>query len=258
MQKLKTHYLLILSRLIIAIFCFVNGMTQTVFADVGKGKILFVLSSHEEKGSTGEKTGYYLSEAAHPWDVLSAQGYTIDFVSPKGGNPPVDGFDLNDPVNKRFWEDEGVQKKLKNTFKPKEINPHDYRAIYYVGGHGTMWDFPDNKTLANIATSIYENKGIISAVCHGPAALINIKISDGRYLVDGKNIAAFTNSEEEQVGLTDVVPFLLESKLKSRGANVITAVNWQSNVQVSQRLITGQNPNSAKGVAEAMLKLLEK
>lgn len=258
MKKRNRHYVYFLSSLMLVIFCLMSLLTHPAFAaNTDKGKILFVLSSHEEKGSTGETTGYYLSEAAHPWDVLTTHGYSIDFVSPKGGNPPVDGFDLSDPINKRFWEDKDIQTKLHNTYTPKDINPNDYRAIHYVGGHGTMWDFPDNKILANIAAAIYENNGIISAVCHGPAGLINIKLSDGSYLVNGKDIAAFTNSEEDQAGLTNVVPFLLETKLKSRGANHITAPDWKANIQVSERLITGQNPNSAKGVANAMLKLLE-
>lgn len=221
-------------------------------------KILFVLTSHSEKGNTGKKTGFYLSEVSHPWDVLYSAGYEIDFVSPQGGNPPVDGFDLEDPVNKKFWEDETYHQKIENTLKPSEVNPDDYEAIYYAGGHGTMWDLPANKEIANIAQKIYENKGVVGAVCHGPSGLVNIKLSDGNYLIDGKKLNSFTNEEENAVGLEKVVPFLLESKLKERGAIFEKSEPWQKHVTVDQRLVTGQNPQSAKAVGEAILEEIKK
>lgn len=222
-----------------------------------KEKILFVLTSHSEKGNTGEKTGYYLSEVSHPWDILQKAGYEIDFVSPKGGNAPVDGFDLKDSINKKFWEDEVYRKKVENTFKPSEINPDNYVAIHFAGGHGTMWDFADNVEIAKIASTIYEKNGYISAVCHGPAGLINIKLANGKYLVDGKRVNAFTNEEEAAVGLTNVVPYLLETKLIERGAIFEKSEAWQAHVTVDQRLITGQNPYSAKKVGEELLKALK-
>ncbi len=110
-----------------------------------KKKILFVVTSHDTKGSSGEKTGYYLGEVSHPWEVLVEAGYEIDFVSPKGGNPPVDGFDLSDPVNKKFWEDKHYHQKITHSLKPNEVKPQDYAAIFYAGGHGAMWDLPNNK-----------------------------------------------------------------------------------------------------------------
>ncbi len=220
-------------------------------------KILFVLTSHDTKGSTGEKTGFYLGEAAHPWKVLSKAGYHIDYVSPKGGEAPVDGKDLDDPVNKEFWENDACRQAIANTMTPDQVNIEDYAAIHYVGGHGTMWDFPDNKSLAAIGSGIYEQGGIVSAVCHGPAGLVNIKLTDGSYLVDGKTVSGFTNEEEEAVGLTDVVPFLLEDVLMERGANFEKTDNWQVKVSVDGRLITGQNPASATAVGEALKKQLE-
>lgn len=216
-------------------------------------KILFVVTSHNKKGNTGKQTGYYLSEVSHPWDVLHNAGYEIDFVSPKGGKAPVDGFNLNDPINKKFWEDKTYRHKIENTLKPSQINPAEYIAIHYAGGHGTMWDFPENKEIAEIATKIYENNGYISAVCHGPSGLVNIKLRDGKYLVDGKKVNAFTNEEEQAAGLTNVVPFLLESELIKRGAIFEKSGLWQSHVTVDQRLITGQNPASAKKVGESLL-----
>ncbi|WP_286487351.1 type 1 glutamine amidotransferase domain-containing protein [Chryseobacterium indologenes] len=221
-----------------------------------KKKILFVVTSHDKKGSTGEDTGYYLGEVSHPWEVLYKAGYEIDFVSPKGGTPPVDGFDLKDPVNNEFWENKEYKNKIDHSLTPSQVNPKEYSTIFYAGGHGAMWDLADNKELANIASTIYENGGIVAGVCHGPAGLVNIKLRNGKYLVDGKKINAFTNEEESAVKLTDVVPFLLENKLKERGAKFEKSGLWQNHVVTDQRVITGQNPQSAKSVGEAILKEL--
>jgi putative intracellular protease/amidase len=219
-------------------------------------KILFVLTSHDTKGATGQPTGWYLSEAAHPWSILHKAGYEIEFVSTQGGKPPVDGLNLNDAANKAFWEDAAIQAKLASTHKPDEIKAADYAAIHYVGGHGTMWDFADNPTLARIAAAIYEQGGVVSAVCHGPAGLVNIKLSNGKYLVDGKRVNAFTNAEEIAVKLENVVPFMLETALRQRGAKFHHADLWQEHVEVDERLVTGQNPASARKVGEEVLKLL--
>ncbi|WP_010664098.1 type 1 glutamine amidotransferase domain-containing protein [Marinilabilia salmonicolor] len=221
-----------------------------------KEKILFVFTSHNKLGDTGRETGFYLSEAAHPWKVLK-DDYKIDFVSPAGGNVPVDGFDLEDPVNKEFWENEQIQKQLANTMKPSEVIPGEYVAIHYVGGHGTMWDFPQNETLAGIAARIYKNQGVVSAVCHGPAGLVNIKLSDGGYLVDGKKVAGFSNAEEKAAGLLQVVPFLLEDKLKERGAIYSEGAKFTEHAVRDGRLVTGQNPQSATKMAEMVLEVLK-
>ncbi len=223
-----------------------------------KKKILFVVTSHDKKGDTGEDTGYYLGEVSHPWEVLHKAGYKIDFVSPKGGTPPVDGFDLKDPVNKEFWENKEYKNKIDHSLQPSQVNPNNYSTIFYAGGHGAMWDFADNTELAGIASKIYDNGGIVAAVCHGPSGLVNIKLNNGKYLVDGKKINAFTNEEEAEVKLTNVVPFLLEDKLKERGAKFEKAGLWQNHVVSDQRVITGQNPQSAKSVGEAILKELSK
>jgi putative intracellular protease/amidase len=223
-----------------------------------KKKILFVVTSHDKKGNTGKPTGYYLSEVAHPWEVLHEAGFEIDFVSPKGGKAPVDGFNLEDPINKKFWNDTKYRTKIENTLKPSEVKPGEYVAILYAGGHGTMWDFADNAELAKIAAQIYENQGVVSAVCHGPAALVNVKLSDGSYLVAGKKINAFTNEEEIAAGLEKVVPFMLETKLIERGAQFEKSGLWQKHVVADQRVVTGQNPQSAQGVGEATLAELNK
>ncbi|UII29717.1 type 1 glutamine amidotransferase domain-containing protein [Fulvivirga ulvae] len=235
----------------------VFGYAQSSKNNVIKSpKVLMVLSSHKQLGNTGKETGFYLSEATHAYDVFRAKGFTIDIISPKGGKAPVDGFDLKDAVNKKLWNDKEFKHKIENTLTPDEVNASDYDAIYYAGGHGTMWDFPENKKLAEIAAEIYENDGVVSAVCHGPVALVNIKLSNGDYLVDGKTVSVFTNEEEDAIQLTGVVPFLLEDKIKERGATVSRADMWQEKVSVDGRLVTGQNPASAHKVADEVVRLV--
>lgn len=219
-------------------------------------KILFVVTSHNQKGDTGETTGYYLSEVTHPWDVLLKAGYEIDFVSPQGGTPPVDALDLKDPVNKAFWNNKKYRSKMDHSLTPAAVNPADYAAIFYAGGHGAMWDFPDNPTLARITMQIYAQGGIVAAVCHGPAALIGLRLENGRYLIQGKEITAFTNEEEQAKKLDHVVPFLLEDALTKHGAKFKKSGLWQARVCVDQRIITGQNPQSARGVGEAIARAL--
>ena len=220
-------------------------------------KVLIVLTSHDTLGDTGKETGFYLPEVTHPLDAFNRAGLTVDFVSPKGGKAPMVGIDLADPLNKAFLDDSEQVSRVENTLNPAQIDPAEYGAIFYAGGHGTMWDFADNQELAAIAAAIYEAGGIVGAVCHGPAALVNIKLSDGAYLVANKTVAAFTNEEEAAVGLTDIVPFLLEAKLIERGANFTKVANFQVCVVASDRLVTGQNPASAAGVGEKMVELIE-
>lgn len=223
-------------------------------------RILFVLTSHDRKGpadaADAAPSGFYLSEVTHPHKVLSAARYAVDFVSPKGGKAHVDGFDLDDPVSAAFWNDPALRAATENTLAPAQVDPDAYAAIFYAGGHATMWDFPDSTELAVIAARIYERGGVVAAVCHGPTGLVNVKLSHGRYLVAGKDVSAFTNDEERAVGLVDAVPFLLADVLQERGARGVPAPNFQAQVVVSERLVTGQNPASAQRVAEAMLPLL--
>lgn len=257
MKYKQTWFVALVAILSIGVFLNTTAaQTSKIKKEMSK-KILFVVTSHDKKGNIGESTGYYLGEVSHPWEVLHSAGYEIDFVSPKGGKAPVDGFDLNDPVNKQFWENKTYRQKVENTMKPAEVDASKYAAIFYAGGHGAMWDFADNQEIAQIAKKIYENNGLVSAVCHGPAGLVNIKLSNGKYLVDGKKINAFTNEEETAVKLDNVVPFLLENKLKERGAQFEKSGLWQPHVTIDGRLITGQNPQSAKGVGEAIWSILK-
>lgn len=220
-------------------------------------KVLIVLTSHDRLGDTGEPTGFYLPEVSHPVAIFERAGFAVDYVSPKGGKAPMIGIDLNDPLNKAFVEDETKMAQVNNTLAPSQVNPAAYDAIFFAGGHGTMWDFPDNEQLAAIATTIYERGGTVAAVCHGPAALVNIKLSNGEYLVAGKTVSAFTNEEETAVELAEVVPFLLETTLTERGAKHTKAPKFETHTAVSDRLVTGQNPASATQVAEKMVKLID-
>jgi putative intracellular protease/amidase len=222
-------------------------------------KILIAVTSHEQLGDTGQPTGYYLSEVSHPYFELVDRGYVIDFISPKGGPAPMDPGSrrVKDAANDRFLQDPALLARLEATFRPDGIDPHDYRAILFAGGHGTMWDFPHAAGLMAAARAIYEAGGVVAAVCHGPAALVNLTLSDGTHLVRNKRIAAFTGEEERAAGLEQVVPFPLASTLVERGAIHEQADRWQPKVVVDGRLITGQNPASASGVGRALADTLD-
>lgn len=222
-----------------------------------KPRILIALTSHATLGSTGKPTGAYVAEIAHPWAAFTDAGFDVDFVSVRGGEVPLDGVDRKDPVNARLLDDAATLARLHASLAPREVDPSRYAAIFYAGGHGTMWDFPDDATLAQVAARIYDQGGVVSAVCHGPAALVNVRLGSGAYLVAGKEVAAFTNEEERAVGLAEVVPFLLADKLAERGAVHRPAPNWQNQVVTSERLVTGQNPASAAAVGAAVVKLVK-
>lgn len=221
-------------------------------------KILCVVTSNNVKGATGIPTGFWLSELTHPLAKFAAAGIAYDLASIKGGKPPIDSdsLDFNDAINKKFWDDADFQAKLSATIKLDDANAANYDAIFFAGGHGVMWDFADSKAIDKVTREIYERGGIVSAVCHGPAALVNVKLSDGSYLVAGKNLTAFTNGEEADVQATGIVPFLLETALKNHGANHIAAENWSNHVEIDGRLVTGQNPASAASVGAEIVKLL--
>ncbi len=216
---------------------------------------LLVLTSHDDLGGV-RKTGYFVGEAAHPWKVFSDAGWTVDIVSIAGGVPPEDGRDEDDPVQVEFLQDDAVARQLAGTKRLSEVRATDYDTVYFLGGHGTMWDLPTDPSVAAVARTIYENDGVVAAVCHGPAALVGITLGSGRPIVAGKKVAAFTNAEEEAAGLTDAVPFLLETRLTELGATVETGPNFTENVVVDGRLVTGQNPQSAAGVAREVLEVL--
>ncbi|MEQ4575365.1 MAG: type 1 glutamine amidotransferase domain-containing protein [Gammaproteobacteria bacterium] len=218
--------------------------------------VLFVLTSHATKGSTGQPTGYYLGEVTHPLAELEAAGIAVEFASIQGGEPPVDGLDLDDATNARYWNDPAFRDAVRHTRRLGEVDAARYAGIFFAGGHGAMWDFPGNADIQRVTRGIYEAGGLVGAVCHGPAALVDVTLGNGAHLVAGKNVSAFTDSEERAVQLDAVVPFLLASTLERRGAHHHAAPDWTAKVVVDGRLITGQNPQSASGVGAAMREAL--
>lgn len=218
--------------------------------------VLFVLTSHGIKGASGQPTGYYLSEVTHPLAQLESAGIAVKFASIRGGEPPVDGLNLDDATNARYWNDPAFRKAISQTRRLDDVDASRYSAVFFAGGHGTMWDFPDSPAVQRVTREIFEAGGIVAAVCHGPAALVNVTLSNGEFLVAGRNLSAFTDSEERAVELDQTVPFLLASTLEQRGARLHPAPNWTAKVVVDGRLVTGQNPQSASGVGSAISELL--
>ena len=219
-------------------------------------KVLFVLTSHDKLGDTGEKTGYWTEEFAAPYYELADKGVVIDIATPLGGQPPIDPKS-EDPTaatedTKRLDKDTAVLAKLKNTHKLSDVNQADYDAVFYPGGHGPLWDLAEDKTSIALIESFYTNKKPVAFVCHSPGALKNVKVN-GEYLVKGKKVTGFSNAEEEAVGLTKVVPFLLEDALQANGATYSKVGDWQPYAVEDGLLITGQNPASSKLVAEKLL-----
>ena len=226
-------------------------------------KILFVLTGHDRLGASGDtsadKTGFHLAEAAQPWQVLTKAGYEIDIATPDGGKAPIDpsSYNLDDDINRAFATDERVRGMIENSAPLASMDLSAYEAIYFPGGHGTMWDLPNSEAVKSAVSTMYNDGKVVAAVCHGPAALVNVKLANGKYLVDGKTLSVFTDSEERAVEKADAMPFLLASKLEERGATIKSAEDFASSVSVDGRLVTGQNPSSARGVGEAIRDVLD-
>lgn len=222
-----------------------------------KHRILIALTSHAVKGSTGQKTGAYAEEIAQPYDVFVRAGCEVEFASVRGGAVPLDGLDTRDEVTRAFLDDEQITARLHASAPSAQVDAGRYDAIFFAGGHGTMWDLPSDPGFRALTAALYERGAVVAAVCHGPAALVGVTLRDEKPLVAGKTVSAFTNDEERAVGLDRVVPFLLEDRLVSLGATFSSAPRWQAHVVTSERLVTGQNPASARGVAEATLRALD-
>ena len=216
--------------------------------------ILLALTSHAELGDTGRPTGFYVPEAARAHRVLTDAGYQVDFTSVQGGDPPRDGIKPGDPEAAAFLRDHADA--LARTAAPGSLNAAGYDAIFYVGGHGAMWDFPDSQDLAALAAAIYQAGGVIGAVCHGQAGLVNLRLGDGRYLVGGRRLTSFTNVEEAHVGMSGVVPFSLQDRLAERGAHFTGMPRFTDHVVTDGRLVTGQNPASAASAAGQVVRVL--
>ncbi|MDQ1924330.1 type 1 glutamine amidotransferase domain-containing protein [Massilia pseudoviolaceinigra] len=222
--------------------------------------VLMVLTSHDQLGDTGHKTGFWLEEFAAPYYVLKDKGVNVVLASPAGGQPPLDpksdAPDAQTDATRRFKQDPAAQALLAATHKLADMKATEFDAVFYPGGHGPLWDLAEDKhSISLIETMIAAGKPV-AAVCHAPGVLRHVKGADGKPLVAGKRVTGFTNTEEEAVGLTKVVPFLVEDMLKEHGGIYSKGPDWASYVLTDGLLITGQNPASSEAGAEALLKLL--
>jgi len=220
-------------------------------------KILMVLTSHDELGNTGEKTGFWLEEFAAPYYTFKDAGAEVVLASPKGGQPPLDPKssleDFQTELTHRFNDDPAAQQELANTVKLETVNQADFDAVFYPGGHGPLWDLTNLDDSINLIESFNKAGKPISFVCHAPAVLRNVKAEDGSPLIKGRRVTGFTNGEEEGVQLTDVVPFLIEDQFIAMGGLYEKGPDWAPYVVVDGKLITGQNPASSEGVAKALI-----
>ncbi len=223
-------------------------------------KILIVLTSHEQLGNTGKKTGFWLEEFAAPYYVLADAGAVITLASPAGGQPPLDPKSdepgAQTAATERFKRDSAAQSALANTLKLSDISPNDYDAVFYPGGHGPLWDLAEDRHSIALIETMYAAGKPVAAVCHAPAVLRHAMAPDGSSLVKGKSVTGFSNTEEDAVQLSNVVPFMLEDELRAKGANYSRADDWQPHSVTDGNLITGQNPASSELVAKAMLEKL--
>lgn len=226
-----------------------------------KPKILLVVTSHDKLGDRDEKTGFWLEELAVPYMVFARAGAEMEIASPHGGRPPVEPrseFDRNNPAPadvQAFLTDPEAQRKLGATTRLDEVEG-DYDAVFVAGGHGVMWDLSDSEAMAALLSRIYEAGGVVSAVCHGPAALLNARKPDQTRLVANCRVTGFSNEEEDAISLCEVVPYLLETRLQQMGGRYERGPVWESFAVRDGRLITGQNPASSRAVAEQVLAAL--
>ncbi|MFC5498492.1 type 1 glutamine amidotransferase domain-containing protein [Caenimonas terrae] len=222
--------------------------------------VLMVLTSHDQLGDTGKKTGFWLEEFAAPYYVLKDAGAKVTLASPHGGQPPLDpksdAADAQTDATRRFKQDKAAQAELASTRKLADVAATEFDAVFYPGGHGPLWDLAGDKSSIALIEAMQAAGKPVAAVCHAPAVLRDAKGPDGKPLVAGKKVTGFTNTEEEAAGLTAVVPFLVEDMLKSKGGNYSKGGDWQSYVLTDGILITGQNPASSEGAAKALLELL--
>lgn len=223
-------------------------------------KVLMVLTSHSELGTTGHKTGFWIEEFAAPYYILKDAGVDITIASPKGGQPPIDPKSAEPSsqteATRRFNNDRELQQRLATTRKLSEVNADDFDAVFYPGGHGPLWDLNKDQESIRLIESFWKSKKPVAAVCHAPSVLLNAKDENGDPIVKDRKVTGFTNNEEKAVQLTEVVPYLLEDELKNLGGVYSRKENWESHVVTDGYLITGQNPASSAEAARQLLKLL--
>ena len=224
-----------------------------------KGNILFIVSNQDTYGDTDMNTANHFAEIVLAYDVLIKEGYHVDFVSPKGGAIPIGYLRTSDTIQKRYLYDADFMNKLKITAKPEDINPNNYKAVYYGGGGAAMFGVPEDEDIQHIASSIYENNGILSAICHGTAGIVNLKDKNGHYLYQGKQVNGFPDLfEKKEAAYYKTFPFSIEEIIKERGGNFsYSKEGWDNYYKVDGRLITGQDPTAATSVAQQIIKALE-
>lgn len=224
-------------------------------------KILVVLTSHSILGETGKKTGFWLEELAAPYYVFLDAGAEITLASPAGGQPPLDpkshAEDAQTEATRRFEADAEAKHALAHTAKLSDVAIQDYDAVFYPGGHGPLWDLTENSVSIQLIEAALNAQKPVAAVCHAPGVLRHVKDPHGQPLVSGKAVTGFSNSEEDAVGLTDIVPFLVEDMLKAHGGIYSKAADWQAHVEIDGLLVTGQNPASSAATAQALLSLIK-
>jgi putative intracellular protease/amidase len=224
-------------------------------------KVLIVLTSHSELGNTGKKTGFWIEEFAAPYYTMADAGAEVTIASPKGGQPPIDPKsdepENQTPATERFHADAALKEKLSQSIVLSTVKESDYDAVFYPGGHGPLWDLANDSDSISLIETFHKNNKPVALVCHAPGALIHVKDENGDPLVKGKNVTGFSNTEEDAVQLTDVVPFLLEDEMVKLGANYSKGADWGSYVKKDGLLITGQNPGSSEETAKLLLKTLE-
>ena len=225
-------------------------------------RILMVLTSHDQLGDTGDKTGFWVEEFAAPYYVFKDAGAEVVVSTPSGGKAPIDpkseSADAQTEATERYYKDREAQTLIENTIKLSTVSAENYDAVFYPGGHGPLWDLTDNQESIRLISDFVTSNKPVSAVCHATAAFLNVKNEDGSYLVNGIAVTGFSNSEEAAVGLTDVVPFLLEDELKKRGANYQRGDDWSVFALQEGLVISGQNPASSALVAEKLLDQIAK
>jgi putative intracellular protease/amidase len=224
-------------------------------------KILFVVTSHDQLGDSGKKTGFWVEEFAAPYYKFADAGYEVVVATPKGGQAPIDPSSeapsAQTEATNRYYNDPKVQKIIARTQKLTEMKSSDFDAVFYPGGHGPLWDLANDQYSAQLILDFYNNGKLVGAVCHAPGAFKNVKLENGDSFVKGKNVTGFSNTEEEAVNLTDVVPFLVETEMNNLGANYSKVEDWGVYVVEDGLLITGQNPASSESVAEKMIARLK-
>lgn len=226
-----------------------------------KGKILVVMTNHSKYPTREDVTGLWVTELTHFYDVAHKAGYEMDFISPQGGFVPLDERSQKwiymDKEARAYLADPAFKNRLNHTLKPSDVKSSDYKAIYFTGGHGVMWDFPNNPELAALGEQIYAQGGVVSAVCHGVAGILALKDEQGAPLISNRKITGFSNREEFLSGMKKQVPFFLEDQLKSKGSKYSQSfLPFTSYVVVDDRIITGQNPQSPREVGKEVVKKL--